>query len=525
MSYQVLARKWRPKKFQDVIGQEHITRSLQNAILKDKIGHAYLFVGTRGIGKTSIARIFAKAIRCENRLSDGNACNECNACKDFDIDTSMNIIEIDGASNNSVDNIRDLISNVHYLPTSGKYKVYIIDEVHMLSTSAFNALLKTLEEPPAHVVFIFATTESHKLLGTVISRCQKYEFRNAKRIDLENYIQEISKIEKISFENNALVSKLAALGNGSFRDTLSLLDQVLTFTENNNITEKIFSSSLGIAGPAFIQEMTKAILDGNAKKVSADYATLINENISLKNIVSSILDQIYFEVQNNKNFSESELIWVYENLARETNWIFDSSLPDKTIEILLLKITKRRSFFGSAKLAHEKSETETPVENREPIVSLETTEEPITKRTEIVKNDEWDSFLNFLSDKSPASASNLEQGNLIRPIKKSGDGIYIDLGFSFSGLVFLDYLKDADVFKKLTMNLAEYFQTERDNIFLNLVEVKDEEEFVSRADLRQIEAENNELDQIEEFKNNPLLKEAEKIFNAKVDKVILETKK
>ncbi|MBY0412994.1 MAG: AAA family ATPase, partial [Bdellovibrionales bacterium] len=144
MSYQVLARKWRPKKFQDVIGQSHVTRSLQNAISKNKIGHAYMLVGTRGVGKTSVARIFAKAIRCENITSDVNACGTCQACLDFDTETSMNVIEIDGASNNSVDNIRELIGNVHYLPTSGRFKVYIIDEVHMLSTNAFNALLKTL---------------------------------------------------------------------------------------------------------------------------------------------------------------------------------------------------------------------------------------------------------------------------------------------------------------------------------------------------------------------------------------------
>ena len=193
MAYQVLARKWRPKKFQDVIGQEHVTKSLQNAIAKDKIGHAYMMVGTRGVGKTSVARIFAKAIRCENLTSDINACGTCKACLDFDTETSMNVIEIDGASNNSVDNIRELISNVHYLPTSGRFKVYIIDEVHMLSTNAFNALLKTLEEPPAHVVFIFATTEAQKLLGTVLSRCQRFDFRNVSVARLVEHVKEISK--------------------------------------------------------------------------------------------------------------------------------------------------------------------------------------------------------------------------------------------------------------------------------------------------------------------------------------------
>lgn len=240
MSYQVLARKWRPKNFEEVIGQSHITRSLQNAILKKKIGHAYMFVGTRGVGKTSVARIFAKAIRCENKLSSGNACNECRACLDFDTDTSMNVIEIDGASNNSVDNIRDLISNVHYLPTNGNFKVYIIDEVHMLSTSAFNALLKTLEEPPAHVVFIFATTEAQKLLGTVLSRCQRFDFRNVKIGELVQHINYISKAEGIQFENMQLVRELAILGNGSVRDCLSLLDQVLTFSENNIVKESVF---------------------------------------------------------------------------------------------------------------------------------------------------------------------------------------------------------------------------------------------------------------------------------------------
>jgi DNA polymerase-3 subunit gamma/tau len=178
--YQVLARKWRPKKFNDVIGQEHITKTLVNSIEKNKVAHAYLFTGTRGVGKTTIARIFAKSLRCENRLEDFNPCGECNSCKSIDSSNSLDYVEIDGASNNSVDNIRELIENVNYLPSSGKYKVYVIDEVHMLSNSAFNALLKTLEEPPAHVVFIFATTDPHKLLGTVLSRCQRFDFKVCK---------------------------------------------------------------------------------------------------------------------------------------------------------------------------------------------------------------------------------------------------------------------------------------------------------------------------------------------------------
>lgn len=535
MSYQVLARKWRPKKFQDVIGQSHVTKSLQNAILHQKIGHAYIFVGTRGVGKTSIARIFAKAIRCENKTGDGNACNECVACKDFDIDTSMNVIEIDGASNNSVDNIRDLISNIHYLPTSGKYKIYIIDEVHMLSTSAFNALLKTLEEPPAHVVFILATTEAHKLLGTVLSRCQRFDFRNVQVDELVNHIKEISKAENIKFENERLMTELAVLGNGSVRDTLSLLDQVLTFSEGSFISEASFATSLGVAGPSTIKKIADSILIGNDKDVQSIFHQSMKENIPLKNFVSSVSDQLFLELQANKEYSKAELIWIFESLARETVWIFNSISPEKTVEVLLLKLTKRREFFGSAKKNTEKSES-IPVSNNlealaEKIEQVEQVEQTLIEATPVqipenaVLDQGWDGFLDFLNEKSPASASNLEQGNLTKPIKLTSESLFIELGFSFSGLVFLDYLKEPEVYQKLINNLSEYFKMKKENIRIELIEVKEEQDFVSKADIKRMEAEITEQDKIQAFKNNPLLKEAEKIFNSKVDKVILDTNK
>ena len=227
MSYTALYRKWRPNDFTDVKGQDHIVTTLKNQIKADRIGHAYLFCGTRGTGKTTIAKILAKAVNCE-RPVDGSPCNECETCKSITAGTSMNVIEIDAASNNGVDNIREIRDEVQYSPTSGKYKVYIIDEVHMLSIGAFNALLKTLEEPPAYVIFILATTEAHKIPITILSRCQRYDF---KRISIDTITERLSELmisEKVNVEEKAL-RYIAKAADGSMRDALSLLDQCIAF--------------------------------------------------------------------------------------------------------------------------------------------------------------------------------------------------------------------------------------------------------------------------------------------------------
>lgn len=259
MSYQALYRKFRPDNFEDVKGQNHIVTTLKNQIKADRIGHAYLFCGTRGTGKTSIAKLFAKSVNCENPI-DGSPCGTCKSCRNIAASVSMNVIEIDAASNNGVDNIREIRDEVAYSPTEGKYKVYIIDEVHMLSIGAFNALLKTLEEPPSYVIFILATTEAHKIPITILSRCQRYDF---KRISIETIVdrmQELIQIEGITVEEKAL-RFVAKCADGSMRDALSLLDQCIAFYLGEALTYDHALEVLGAVDTEIYSRMLRKIIE------------------------------------------------------------------------------------------------------------------------------------------------------------------------------------------------------------------------------------------------------------------------
>ena len=261
MSYTALYRKFRPDTFEEVKGQEHIVTTLKNQIQAERIGHAFLFCGTRGTGKTTVAKILARAVNCEHPVN-GSPCNECAACKAIRSGTSMNVIEIDAASNNGVDNIREIREEVAYRPTEGKYKVYIIDEVHMLSTGAFNALLKTLEEPPSYVIFILATTEAHKIPVTILSRCQRYDFRRISIDTIAGRLRELMNKEGVQAEEKAL-RYVAKAADGSMRDALSLLDQCIAFYLGQELTYDKVLEVLGTVDTEVFSRLLRQVLAGN----------------------------------------------------------------------------------------------------------------------------------------------------------------------------------------------------------------------------------------------------------------------
>lgn len=283
MSYTALYRKFRPDTFADVKGQDHIVTTLKNQIKADRIGHAYLFCGTRGTGKTTIAKIMAKAVNCEHPI-DGNPCNECETCKAISTGSSMNVIEIDAASNNGVDNIREIRDEVAYSPTEGRFKVYIIDEVHMLSIGAFNALLKTLEEPPSYVIFILATTEAHKIPITILSRCQRYDFKRIALTTISSHLNKLMEEEQVEVETKA-TNYIAKKADGSMRDALSLLDQCIAFYLGEKLTYDNVLEVLGAVDTDVFSDLLRMVLSHDVAGAMAKLEELIMQGRELTQFV------------------------------------------------------------------------------------------------------------------------------------------------------------------------------------------------------------------------------------------------
>ena len=287
MSYTALYRKWRPTSFEEVRGQDHIVKTLKNQINSGRIGHAYLFCGTRGTGKTSIAKIFARAVNCEHPV-DGSPCGECSMCRQIAEGASLNVVEIDAASNNGVENIRDIREQVQYPPTDGRYRVYIIDEVHMLSIGAFNALLKTLEEPPSYVIFILATTEVHKIPITILSRCQRYDFKRISIDTIAGRLAELTQAEQIDVDDRAL-RYVARAADGSMRDALSLLDQCVAFHFGEKLTYDTVLEVLGAVDNRVFSKLFQAVLASDTKACIREIEEMIIQGRDLSQLVNDFV--------------------------------------------------------------------------------------------------------------------------------------------------------------------------------------------------------------------------------------------
>ena len=359
MSYLVFARKWRPRNFDDVVGQEHITETLKKAIEKNRVAHAYIFTGTRGVGKTTTARILARALNCENGPTPV-PCGECTYCKDILTGASFDVLEIDGASNNSVDDIRELRDNIGYSSMGGKHRIFVIDEVHMLSKAAFNALLKTLEEPPKNVIFIFATTEPQKIPATIHSRCQRYDFRRIGAEQILNRLAHICTTENIAFERSALML-VARKAEGSMRDALSLLDQVYSFC-HENLSEKEVRSVLGLVGMDVYDRIMDSIHDKNAAPVLAIVQDVLYQGFDLQEFILGLQehirnllfaripealesrgidlepDVVQRFVTSATRFSEGDLLRMTEIVRKAEADIKWSVYPRFVVELMLLKL-------------------------------------------------------------------------------------------------------------------------------------------------------------------------------------------
>jgi len=490
MSYLVLARKWRPQSFEEVVGQLHVTQTLQNAIKANRVPHALLFCGPRGVGKTTVARILAKALNCEKGPLP-EPCNQCIICQEIASGTSVDVHEIDAASNRGIDEIREIRENVKYLPSRGRYKVYIIDEVHMLTKEAFNALLKTLEEPPSHVVFIFATTEPHKIPATILSRCQRFPFRRVSTRLIYERIKKIALEEKIEIKEAAiwLIARVAA---GSLRDALSLLDQVISFT-HPPIDIKHIQAILGIFDNSFIFEIIKAILNQDVKKVMEIIARISEEGEDLREFYYQLVsywrnilmlkinpetslvdlpdDELIVLKDMSNHISLSKLEQLFMMLLTEENMLRFTTQPRFVLEGLLLKMAEFSRIvpietiieklampsFEKIKVPEVKTIEEKPLEPtfKEAILKILKRESPILAI--IIENAQFslkDSILNVsLSD---AHAKLLKEEGFLKIFKKACNQVLkkdyelvIETNDSEERLIIKNQQKDFDLLKEV----------------------------------------------------------------------------
>ncbi|MEA3230525.1 MAG: DNA polymerase III subunit gamma/tau [Thermodesulfobacteriota bacterium] len=463
MSYLVLARKYRPQTFEEVVDQEHVTQTLIHSITADRVAHAILFSGPRGTGKTTVARILAKAMNCEKGPAS-EPCNNCRSCCEITADSAADVFEIDGASNNSVDQVRELRDNIVFMPSSSRYKIYIIDEVHMLSPSAFNALLKTLEEPPPHVLFIFATTEIRKIPITILSRCQRHDMRRIDHGAMTDYLKTMCDREAVDIQPESL-SLIARQADGSMRDALSLLDQVMAGSEGA-VTHELLLDILGSVDRTTLSELSEALLSADVRRMLSKVGEIYKNGqdlhrvyidllaylrdlmvIQLSKVPDKLVDLPEIEIKamarQAKNISAAHLNQIFERLYREEVTVRLSSHPRMAMEMVLMKLGRTKPVLPIDTLIEKLDQLKISFDQAPPVASngrrtskpsqgegskSDSSPPPVSSSRQVKPMDEsptdsvdgiqdpaviWERICQQASDSSPALAANLTGSSLI----------------------------------------------------------------------------------------------------------------
>jgi DNA polymerase-3 subunit gamma/tau len=570
MSYLVLARKWRPQRFEEVVGQQHITQTLQNAISQKRVAHAFLFTGARGVGKTSTARILAKALNCE-KGPQINPCDQCTNCQEITHGTSMDVIEIDGASNRGIDEIRELRENVRYTPAKSRYKIYIIDEVHMLTREAFNALLKTLEEPPTHILFIFATTEPHKIPATILSRCQRYNFKRIPFREVVGSLKRIVKEEEIQISQRGLLS-IGQESEGSLRDAQSLLDQVIAYA-GKNIRDEDIAEVLGLIDHKVLSDTIDALADRDVERCMGLIERVYHFGYDLQHFCRELLQYLrnlilirvsqhpegllelpeedleLLKAQATK-FQFDQLNHLFSLLLKGEQEIAQSTFPRTMLEMTLIRMATLRPIVpidemigklealenrelpkggkeknpssASARAIHpenperDKKREETPSKKQEQAIEEEIFEEKgeLKKEEEFsgvspkIWEETWKGLVDFTRARNPILGSFLALGNLVH----LGDE-KIEIGFEKDSFHY-ERMLEKENRSQLESICHEYFQKKAKVVVFPLAPGMGSNG--RTVFTRGVTASNELGKQSEKQEENPIIQEALRLFNGKI---------